>query len=159
MTFEIADLPLLSGRLGICPMPGRDGRYGADFAAILNWSPHLVLTMTTMDELKTKGADGLPNDLSAKGIAWIHLPIPDFGTPPPLTAALWPQASQTAQSVLDKGGRVLVHCMGGCGRSGMAVMRLMVESGEPPDQALLRLRTIRPCAVETAGQQNWASTP
>ncbi len=56
-----------------------------------------------------------------------------------------------------QGGRVLVHCMGGCGRSGMALLRLMVESGEPADRALARLRAVRPCAVETPEQLAWAS--
>jgi len=54
------------------------------------------------------------------------------------------------------GGKVLVHCMGGCGRSGMAVLRLMVETGEPPHSALSRLRAARPCAVETDAQFDWA---
>ncbi|MDH5531227.1 MAG: protein phosphatase, partial [Paracoccaceae bacterium] len=45
----------------------------------------------------------------------------------------------------------------GCGRSGMAVLRLMVEAGEPVDVALIRLRKVRPCAVETDAQLAWAS--
>ena len=51
---------------------------------------------------------------------------------------------------------MLVHCRGGCGRSGMAVLRLMVEAGEAPEEALARLRAVRPCAVETEAQMDWA---
>jgi hypothetical protein len=47
--------------------------------------------------------------------------------------------------------------MGGCGRSGTALLRLMVESGEDPIPALTRLRAARPCAVETPAQFAWAS--
>jgi hypothetical protein len=38
----------------------------------------------------------------------------------------------------------------------MAVLRLMVECGEDPAQALARLRSVRPCAVETDAQLDWA---
>ncbi|MDG0986802.1 MAG: protein-tyrosine phosphatase family protein, partial [Paracoccaceae bacterium] len=55
-----------------------------------------------------------------------------------------------------EGSRILVHCRGGCGRTGMIVLRIMVEFGENPDKALQRLRRIRPCAVETKDQENWA---
>ncbi|WP_435257428.1 phosphatase domain-containing putative toxin [Thioclava sp. FR2] len=157
MPFQIAELDLLRGQLGICPMPGRGGRYEADLAAIVQWSPDLVLTMTTREELAAKGADDLPADLALHGIHWVHLPIPDFGTPPGQTAAAWPDTSAHARAILANGGRVLAHCMGGCGRSGMALLRLMVDAGEDPDSALLRLRSARPCAVETPEQLAWAS--
>jgi protein-tyrosine phosphatase len=57
---------------------------------------------------------------------------------------------------LRSGGRVLVHCFGGCGRSGMAALRLMVAAGEGPESALHRLRASRACAVETEAQRLWA---
>ena len=157
MPFTITDLPLLAGQIGICPMPGRTGQYQADLAQIIRWSPDLVLTMTALDELATKGAVGLPADLARRGIAWRHLPIADFGSPDAQTAAAWPKASDQARAILGRGGRVLAHCMGGCGRSGMALLRLMVETGEDPALALARLRAARPCAVETREQQRWAS--
>jgi protein-tyrosine phosphatase len=47
--------------------------------------------------------------------------------------------------------------MGGCGRSGTAALRLMVEAGENPKAALQRLRAVRPCAVETPEQFQWAA--
>ena len=65
--------------------------------------------------------------------------------------------SRAALSALRGGGRVLVHCKGGCGRSGMIVLRLMVAAGEAPLVALERLRGIHPEAIETSGQLNWAT--
>jgi hypothetical protein len=38
----------------------------------------------------------------------------------------------------------------------MAVLRLMIEAGEEPQSALARLRKVRPCAVETEAQMQWA---
>ena len=157
MGMLIAELSAGGGRLGLCPMPGGSDDYRGDLAALLRWAPALVMTMTESVELAREGASDLPADLSRHGIRWIHLPIPDFGAPPITTAARWPGASGQARRVLAEGGRVLVHCRGGCGRSGMAVLRLLVESGEAPDAALTRLRAVRPCAVETEAQFAWAA--
>ena len=155
----IADLPLRQGWIGICPMPGRSGAYDADLNRILSWGANLVLTMTTTGELHRSGAAALGDDLGLAEVQWRHLPIPDFGAPPPETAALWPEVSELAHGILDRGGRVLAHCYGGCGRSGMALARLMIEAGEDADPALSRLRDVRPCAVESEAQRAWAAIP
>jgi protein-tyrosine phosphatase len=94
----------------------------------------------------------LPADLAAAGVGWLHLPIPDFGTPSAALRAIWPETSAR----LRGSPRLLVHCMGGCGRSGMIALRLMIEAGEAPEPALTRLRDARPCAVETKAQLRWA---
>ncbi|HLQ20459.1 MAG TPA: protein phosphatase, partial [Tabrizicola sp.] len=129
---DIAELAVGGGMLGLGPMPGRDGDYARDLKQLLRWGPGLALTMTTAAELAAKGAEGLPSDLAEAGVKWLHLPIADYGAPSGGTLAAWPAASAQAHGVLAAGGRVWVHCMGGCGRSGAAALRLMVEAGEDP---------------------------
>lgn len=158
-SYQIAELPCRNGWLGIAPMPGRKNAYEFDLSSILRWQANLVLTMTTQHEFKRAGAEAMASDLEACGVGWRHLPIPDFGAPPPEVAALWPEVSAEAHALLEQGRRVLAHCFGGCGRSGMALLRLMVEAGEDADPALARLRDARPCAVETEAQKAWASIP
>jgi len=153
----IAELAVGGGMLGFGPMPGRGDPYAREMAEVLAWAPGLVLTMTTLEELAAQGAAGLPGDLLDAGVGWLHLPIADYGAPSGETLADWPVASARARGLLAAGGKVWVHCMGGCGRSGTAVLRLMVEAGEEPAAALVRLRTIRPCAVETPEQYQWAA--
>ena len=113
--------------------------------------------MTTMSELADKNATNLSIHLSKLGIDWLHLPIQDFGTPRGKTSKLWPEAANLTHEILDRGGKVLAHCMSGQGRSGMAILRLMVERGIPPKIALKKIRKIRPMAVETDAQYHWAS--
>ena len=153
----IAELTVGGGMLGIGPMPGRGGEYARDLADVLAWAPEMVLTMTTAEELQARGAAGLPQDLGEAGVEWVHLPIGDYGAPVGVTLAAWPAAAVRAREVLAAGGRVWVHCMGGCGRSGTAALRLMIEAGEEPRSALDRLRRVRPCAVETPAQFEWAA--
>ena len=152
MRLTIAELGLARGTLGICPMPGRTGFYQADLEAIRHWAPSLVLTLTTAAELDGFAPD-LGADLAGLGIRWLHYPIEDYATPD----SQWPQIAAAAHAEIAGGNRVLAHCMGGCGRSGTALLRLMVESGEGPQLALTRLRAARPCAVETDAQYAWAS--
>ena len=155
--FEIFELTFGAGLLGISPMPGRSGAYEADLSALFRWEPTLVLSMTTTQEMAQKGAGGLGDDLRNAGVNWAHLPVSDFGAPPDKTSALWPANAALAHGIIAGGGRVLAHCHGGCGRSGMALLRLMVEAGENPEVALTRLRKARACAVETDAQFAWAA--
>ncbi|WP_420857416.1 protein-tyrosine phosphatase family protein [Marivivens marinus] len=144
------------GEIALCPIPGGAGDYASDLAAILRWAPALLITMTTEGELAAAGAGTLADDLAHAGIAWRHVPVADFGTPEQDVAQHWPEVSEAARAALSRGERVLVHCKGGCGRSGMAVLRIMVDAGEAPEMALARLRQVRPCAVETEAQMDWA---
>ncbi len=155
--FGIAEIGAGGGRLALCPMPGREGDYAGDLAVMLRWRPALILTMATGPELAAHGALRLSGDLAAAGIGWRHLPVANFGADSADLREGWADAARDAMGHLSGGRSVLAHCLGGCGRSGMAVLRLMVESGEAPEAALARLRAVRPCAVETAAQFDWAA--
>jgi len=154
--FVIHALPVSGGILAIAPLPGRGGSYADDLAHIRDWKPALVMSMTTEPELHAAGAQDIGAHLQDAGTRWVHLPIADFAHPGPETEEAWHTTSRRALAALQGGGRVLIHCKGGCGRSGMAALRLMIEAGEPAQSALRRLRAIRPCAVETEAQMGWA---
>lgn len=156
MGLTIAELPLAGGLMGLCPLPGRDGKYAGDLATVQGWRPDLVLSLTAEREAQRNGAPDLARDLAKSGIAHRCYPIADFGTPGREARALWPEVSSELHKALAGQGRVLIHCLGGCGRSGMIALRLMLEAGEEPEPALLRLRAVRPCAVETKAQMRWA---
>lgn len=147
------------GILALCPMPGRGGGYAEDLEHLREWAPSLVITLASQAELVAEGAERLGPDLIESGARWAHLPVVDFGTPDRAFEDLWPETSRAARAALTGGGRVVVHCKGGCGRSGMVALRLMIEAGEAPRPALLRLRAARRCAVETQAQLDWAVTP
>ncbi|MEL6681829.1 MAG: protein-tyrosine phosphatase family protein [Pseudomonadota bacterium] len=151
--FVIHSLKVGGGELAITPIPGRTRHYYTDWLRLVEWRPQLVISMTSQAELDRKGAGTLGTDLANERISWLHLPVVDFGVPVDLD---WPKARDKALDVLQANGRVLVHCFGGCGRSGMMCLRLMIAAGEDPDAALIRLRKTRPCAVETEAQMAWA---
>lgn len=155
MTAPPDALRLGSGWLALVPMPGRGGDFAADLARIIDWRPDLVVSMTESAEMAP--AKDLPHALAQAGIGWRHFPVPDFGVPDDVGEELWPDLSKELHRRLDAGQRIMLHCMGGCGRSGMVALRVMIEAGEPPQTALDRLRAARTCAVETPQQFVWAS--
>ena len=145
------------GILAISPLPGRGGDYRGDLEHIRGWAPAMVLSLTTDIELFAAKAQDLGAHLQEQGTRWLHLPIEDMDTPDDAFMERWPEVSTAARRALTGGGRVLIHCHGGCGRSGMVALRLMIEAGEAPDEALHRLRAVRPCAIETDAQMHWAT--
>lgn len=149
-------LPVSGGILAIAPLPGRLGDHAGDMEHLRAWRPAIVLSLTTRIEMIENGSEHLGQMMQESGARWVHLPIADYGVPDDATAARWPVVSEQILSALSGGGRVLVHCKGGCGRSGMIALRLMIEAGETPGHALDRLRGIRPCAIETEDQMRWA---
>lgn len=171
MVFAIYDLSVGDGLLGIAPMP----RENDHLDAIEAWGAAAVISMTTRKELGAAQMPGLGRSLLSRGIEWDHVPVEDYGVPDPTPQAnwetapfvigkgavqdLWKVAAKRALRTLADGERVLIHCKGGCGRSGMAALRLMILAGEAPDAALARLRAVRPCAVETDEQLAWATRP
>lgn len=148
---SLSTLPLRRGTLALGALPASPEAR----AALAGFAPGLVVSLTPEGERAALGAADLPDWLAARGIGWQPFPIDDFATP--AEGADWPALGHAAAALLDRGGRLLIHCRAGLGRSGMIALRLMVETGEDPETALARLRAARPGAVETEAQLRWAT--
>lgn len=143
-----------TGTLGLCRQPATD----ADFAKIKSWQPTIVLTLTGKEEFPTAGKS-LPLQFQDAGYDWLHIPIMDFGVPPHEDAQFWQSILEQLHKILSADGKVLIHCKGGNGRSGMILLKLLVMQGEDCKTALARLRAVRAGAVETDHQYSWATLP
>ncbi|SPF77859.1 phosphatase domain-containing putative toxin [Pseudoprimorskyibacter insulae] len=153
---DLVELPVGTGLLGLMPIPGRDGELADDLVQLAEWAPRFVVSLTGQAELAAAGLSHFGELVEEHGASWLHMPITDMGVPDTGFDADWPANAQRLRNALDMGQRVAIHCHGGCGRTGMIALRLMVEEGEDPQDALTRLRDARPCAVETEGQLGWA---
>jgi len=156
MAFHIATVLLENGaRLGISGLPGCGGAGLADVSTIARWNPSIVVSMTDTLEMERHNMGDLDAMLAAAEIDWAHFPIRDFGAPH--AEADWQSLSHRLHNLLDNKGAILAHCYGGHGRSGMVLVRLMAERGITPQDALARLRKVRPGAVERQTQYDWAA--
>jgi protein-tyrosine phosphatase len=78
------------------------------------------------------------------------VPVADFGTPP--DDRLFEHELALTDEALGAGSMVLVHCLAGCGRTGMFVSCLLVRAGDAPQSAIRRYRRLRGCGPETPEQ-------
>ena len=158
-SFEVFEISLGPALLGISCLPGLQGTFSADIEKIFNWKPAIIVSLTEKKEMEDLGAKDFISLIEKEKIQWLHFPIKDFGIVDQEQEILWETISTNIHQKINDGDRILVHCRGGCGRSGMIVLRIMIEFGEDAEEALERLRKIRPCAVETEAQEKWAKLP
>ena len=83
-------------------------------------------------------------------VEYHHIPVLDFTAP---TARDIDRFVQVVHEARKSGKKTLVHCLAGRGRTGTMLACYLVSQGQPPDEALERVRSIRPGSVETSEQE------
>ena len=144
------------GEIALSRMPGSVTRIEDDIAEIIALDCACVLTLAPEQELNKHGAAQLPAMLKRVGLPWHHFPIEDYGIPAACQMESWRDLSHHLHQYLDDDRKILIHCYAGIGRSGTIALRLMVERGADPSEALAQIRHIRPGAVECPAQYEWA---
>ena len=151
------------GTLGLVHCPGRQGVDGSgrvwnrdlsvDLQAIKAWGALTVLTLVGEHELVHLGVPHLPQAVRDRGLDWVHVPIPDFEPPNDLTMTAWSRGIPDVLASLARQERVLVHCAAGLGRTGTVAAMLLTLQGVAGDEAIARVRAVRPGTIETAAQE------
>lgn len=91
-----------------------------------------------------------PAELARAGFAVHHEPIPDFAAPS--LEALHRVVAFLAGE-LGAGRAAVVHCHAGIGRTGTVLAAYLVSMGLPADEAIGRVRSLRPGSLETEEQE------
>ena len=154
--FEIVKIEIETGFVGLCPMPGKFSSFDEDFLQLVKELPQVVVTCATQLEMMACSATRLPEKLYNSEIKWFHIDVDDFQIPDEFSEEKWNSLLPILKETIFGGGGVILNCVGGCGRSGMFLMRLLLELGWSRHGALERLRKVRPCAIETDQQFSWA---
>ncbi|MEQ9015740.1 MAG: ADP-ribosylglycohydrolase family protein [Marinovum algicola] len=162
---QIATLPMpdgSGGAVGVTFCPGKRDRHAAtgvwdrdleaDLLVIRDWGASAVVTLMEDHELANVGVPNLGAAVEAMGMRWIHAPVVDVSVPGDAFSRVWASAGAEVRGILAGGGRVLVHCRGGLGRSGTLAACLLVEAGQDPEAAIAAVRAARPGAIETREQ-------
>ena len=162
---QIAELPAGNGIIGLTFCPGKcqsnamSGSWqrdlATDIAAIIRWGATSVVTLMETSELVRYQVPALGEAVEAAGLEWHHLPIRDGGTPDMGFELHWHYVGLRLRHQLANGGRVLLHCRGGLGRTGMIAARLLVELGHTAGEAISVVRAVRPGAIETLAQERY----
>ncbi len=158
-----------AGRLGLTFAPGKCGR-GLVTAA--DWERDLHVDL---DRLRDHhGADVLVSlmeqheydllqiptlfaEATARGIDVDHLPIEDVRVPRADQSDAVTALVVRVRGRLAAGHRVVVHCRGGIGRSGLIASIVVGSYGHSAARAIAIVRTAQPSAVETHAQERYVA--
>jgi ADP-ribosyl-[dinitrogen reductase] hydrolase len=151
------------GRVGVTLCPGKYDPFGVsgywqrdlglDLDAVRAWGAAAVVTLLPRHELTMLRVERMGEEVTRRGMAWFHLPILDHAPPDAAFERQWQVAGARLRTLLRGGCDTLVHCRGGRGRAGTIAARLLAELGMNPQAAIAAVRTVRPGAIETNGQE------
>ena len=91
----------------------------------------------------------------SNNLKWIHLPIEDLKAPDKNFIDKWQLTKILLKNDLADGKNIVIHCMGGKGRSGTIAAILLIEFGENYDQVISIVRKRRKNAIETKEQEDF----
>ena len=125
-----------------------------DMQVVKSWDATAWLNLLTTTEMVDLKLVDLEVAVKGSGIRYYRLPIEDGGIPDATFEKSWDTAGAQLREELLRGGKILIHCKGGLGRSGMIAARLIVELGATtPEEAIRRVRASRPGTIETHAQE------
>jgi ADP-ribosyl-[dinitrogen reductase] hydrolase len=150
------------GRLGLTHAPGRRHpeshapEWNRDLETdLLHLRAHhggdLLVSLMEPAEMEAMGIAELPARARAMGWEWRGFPIRDMDVPS--DRAAFRELLSELRAALDAGRCVILHCLGGLGRSGTVAAALLVELGTTPDRAIEAVRRARPGAIQTVEQE------
>jgi len=88
-------------------------------------------------------------------LKWIHMPIADLKSPDHKFMDKWQTTKVLLKNDLIEGRNIILHCMGGKGRTGTIAAILLIEFGEKYKEAIKIVREKRKGAIETKEQEEF----
>lgn len=153
------------GRIGMTACPGRWRLFGAvgiegnglerDLATIRAWGATALISLVEQDELEFLGIATIGKQAQHVALDWYHLPIADFRAPGPAFEQSWDECGQIILARLLQGGRIMIHCLAGLGRTGTIAARILIELGSAPRAAIAHVREARPGAIQNPEQERY----
>lgn len=132
---------IVEGELAAMPLPGRT-RPLAEDAEFLEGAG--IRTVVSLSED--------PPDLeAASSIRQVRIPVTDYTAP---TLEQMVEFVGVVTDAAERGEPVAVHCTAGLGRSGTMAAVYLVASGASAEEAIARVRELRPGSIETEAQED-----
>jgi protein-tyrosine phosphatase len=151
------------GRIGVTFAPGKkdpvamtggwDRDLATDLDALVAARVHMLVSLVEDAELAMLKIPTLVAEASARGLEVVRFPIVDVQ--PPREAAAARAVIDLALARVADGKTVVFHCRGGLGRAGTMAACALVGLGQAPEEAIARVRQVRPGAIETREQERF----
>lgn len=148
------------GIIGITICPGKKDRRAGwnrnltmDMNLIAGWGAVAMVTLMEDHEFELLKVQRLPYAAIELGISWFHVPIRDVSIPDFRFHERWLGIGVRLREILQADGKVLIHCRGGLGRSGLVAAMLLIDGGINSQEAIRMVRQARPGTIETIQQE------
>ncbi|MBN1336880.1 MAG: dual specificity protein phosphatase family protein [Deltaproteobacteria bacterium] len=142
-------VPLLAGHL-----PGwrHPEALGSEFDRLVDQGVRRLVCLVPSEDLEDLWnlAGYLPAARTRFGRDFLHVPMEDGGIPS--EEAFFDAAVEQVDRGLLAGEPAFVHCVAGCGRTGLFAACVLVRAGLKPGEAIRVFRDVRGCGPETADQ-------
>lgn len=143
----------------LTPCPGTKGVSLRDsLMQLKEQGAEAIVTALTMDEMVSKDVQQLEEVSRSLAMKWFHLPIEDDRAPESDFATKWNAVSSELHAILDNNGKVVMHCMGGSGRTGLLAAHLLLEKGWEIDSIVNEVQALRPGAYTKPVQVEYLET-
>jgi protein-tyrosine phosphatase len=161
-------VPNTGGLIGMTICPGKNEYTGItkssgpwkrdlnlDLAVIRAWNAQVLVSLIEDFEFELLDVPEFAETTRSLGIRWMHLPIVDVGIPDRIFEEEWETAGKELLQILGEGGKIVIHCRGGLGRTGIIAARLLIEFGMDPREAIRRVRAARSGTIQTREQEEY----
>ena len=161
---RISEIPVGRGDgwLGLTLCPGKKDRghgwdrdLATDVGVVREWGATTVVTLIEEHEFHLLAIEALAEEVRRFDMEWLHLPIRDVDIPDGRFEQAWKESGPAIHERLDAGQRILIHCRGGLGRTGLVAALILVERGIEARSAIRCVRVVRPHAIETTAQERY----
>ncbi len=126
-----------------------------DFKAIQDWGAQAIVNLMEEHEYELLSIPDYVEKVNTYPMEFYHLPIIDVHPPDKRFIDLWKSAGPKLRQILQCGGKILIHCRGGMGRTGTVAAQLLVELGMSHKDAIKAVRDARDGTIETREQENY----
>lgn len=161
---RIDSVPVGLGELGLTFCPGKkiQGRTGLwmrdielDIEAIKEWEPDSIISLLEPHEYIEMQVPELPEIFKREFPVWYNLPIKDKHAPDAEWIKAWALIRKNIFHQVYGGGKILIHCKGGFGRTGTVAALILMECGHHAEDAIAECRAARSGAIENDVQENF----
>lgn len=164
---RIASLPIKKGLIGITFCPGKqqkesisgcewDRDIDTDIKIIKQWNASLVFGFPEDHEFESLKVANIKDKFNEFYIPFIHIPFIDDTTPDKNSENKIKSFFPIINTLLENGQNILFFCKGGLGRSGLVFAEVLINiGGIAPEDAINKLRAIRPGAICTQDQYDY----
>jgi protein-tyrosine phosphatase len=159
---------ILPGRIGLTFAPGKKqnnaltGRWNRDLDADLErlhtyWQTDVLVSLIEEHEFTTLGIPTLREHAQHYGIEFIWFPIRDVSIPTSLEE--FTAMVRGVSDALREDRTVVIHCMGGLGRTGLVAAAILAYSTQlTPEEAITAVRSARAGTIQTVEQEQFVTS-